>query len=576
MFIKKTPTLRIKGPILWLLMGSVLILYFTAPSLNPFKSGMFGFQDPTQVGRVTSFVGNLKSGHIPPRLAPEYSFHLGFPVFNFYAPTAYWLTSLIALTGISSITAVKLSFLFSMLGAYFGMYFLLSKLFASKRALAPLLGASVYVTSTYFATEIVVRGNLAECWFLALLPICLGLIIHNSQSQKRSIQIATTFLLALLFTSHNMMMLFAVPTAVIFLLFFPNKRKNILALGVALLIDSYFLIPAFLEGSLVQATHVAKEYIYSTHFLCAWQLWTAKGWVFGGSVPGCEDPTEMSFKIGKLQFILGTLGLSAFLFKIFRQKKISQNNLPLLFIAVFSVGAFFLTLYPSQFIWDFFSSVMALFQFPWRFIVFGLFGIAVFAGYLFHAFHFPLQKIIAFTIVLFLFISGRKYFITPTMPFDTYQTQYNSDEYFSQHLAYKMPEYLVTIADLPYWRSLQSSDEKKVDLSFDPALPTQSTTEYTLIQNTPFEKSLSFMEAGDAIINIHYFPFWKIMVNDQQVFPTHFDMLARPIMSLDAGDKVTIQYEQTSIEKAADILSLIGFILLFSTPLFLPKIDTRV
>src|SRR3989338_1991950 len=128
---------------------SFLVLYLVWPSMNPFDSRMFEFHDETQVGRIESMVISLKALKLPPRLAPEYSFNLGFPVFNFYAPAAYWITGIIAVMGVSSILAVKLSFMIAVVCAFLALYYLCSRFFDHYSSL---LGASVYVTSTYFAT----------------------------------------------------------------------------------------------------------------------------------------------------------------------------------------------------------------------------------------------------------------------------------------------------------------------------------------------------------------------------------------------------------------------------------------
>lgn len=557
-----------------LFLCTTLVLYLVSPSLNPFNAGMFGFQDPTQVGRITSFSQSLKDGQIPPRFAPEFSFGLGFPVFNFYAPTAYWISSLFVLIGFSSITALKLSFLLAILIAFWGMYFFLIKLLSPLYSFAALLGASVYVTSTYFATEIILRGNLAECWFLALLPLALGLLIHNTQVRTHWMQLLTTLVLALLFTSHNMMLLFAIPICFIFLLFFPQKLRNLVAFFAALLIDTYFLIPAFWEGSFVQAATIAKEYNYLDHFLCPWQLWKAQGWVLGGSLPGCNNPLEMSFKLGKLQIILGALGFAALLTTILKKKKITHTLFPILFFAVIFIGATFLTLEFSKPIWQFFSPIMSLFQFPWRFLVFSMFGVSVFSAYFFSTIKFPFQTLIVFFLIILLFIPARKYFISPLIPYKIYQEQYNSKAYFYNHLAYKMPEYIASGANLAYWRNLEPKNEDQTQYAIDPYLPVQSDQKFEVLRNSSLNKKIVFKESGIATLNIHYFPFWHIAINKQRILPVQFDQLHRPIIQIKSNDTMEIQYDQTTAEKIADLLSLIGISFAFATLPFLQKIGT--
>jgi hypothetical protein len=321
------------------------------------------------------------------------------------------------------------------------------------------------------------------------------------------------------------------------------------------------------EGSLVQATKIAKEYPYTDHFLCVWQLWTAKGWGFGGSLPGCDADT-MSFKVGKIQMVFGMLGLITLVCVSVFQKKIVKKKMPLFFIALISLGAFFLTTYFSRIIWDLFSPIMAIFQFPWRLIAFGMVGTAVMAGYFFVKIPAVLQKFMLIILLFILFIPGRKYFIKPLTSFDQYNQEFNSPEYFSKHLAYKLPEYLVTQADLAYWRSLEETDQKVPDLGFDFSQPLDFSGNITVIKNDQFEKIVQVKQSGDTTLNIHYFPFWKLFVNDIPIIPKNFDRLGRPMLSVATNDIVRISYHQSQVEQTGNIFSLLGIILLLLSLLF--------
>jgi hypothetical protein len=357
-----------------------------------------------------------------------------------------------------------------------------------------------------------------------------------------------------------MLCLCVIPLVLLFIFFFPKKKRNLIVFALALFINSYFFIPALLEGSLTHATTVAKEYAYVAHFLCPWQLWTANGWLFGDSIPGCGD--TMSFKVGKIQLILAGVGLLALLAQILFKKKITSNQRALLLIALFSLGAFFLTVMYSQFIWDLFSPVMALFQFPWRFIVFGIFGVATFAGYLGEVARVPFRSVIVVGLVFVLFFTGRKYFIKPLIPFAEYQQAYNSDEYLHKEIAYKMKEYLVAGADYTYWSSLNPGNGEPVQVPFDYTQPIEFVGRYGVEKNSLFEKKIVFVEPEKVLINIHYFPFWKIYLNNQEILPREFDNLARPTLFVNQGDVLVVRYEQTLTEKLSNILSLIGVALL--------------
>ncbi len=104
-----------------------VIILFLGKNLLPSKFG-FDYHDSTQPARIREFTFNLKSGQIPPRIASGFSFNLGYPVFNYYAPTAYWITSGINLLGIDPINSLKISFLITVVIAFLGMYLLANEL----------------------------------------------------------------------------------------------------------------------------------------------------------------------------------------------------------------------------------------------------------------------------------------------------------------------------------------------------------------------------------------------------------------------------------------------------------------
>ena len=145
----------------------LFIVIFLGRSLNPFSSKMFTFHDETQAARVQQFVLNIKNLQIPPRIAPDFSFKLGYPIFNYYSPFPYWITSILHLTGISVINSLKISFLLAIVVGFVSMFLLLRLFF---NFYPSLLAATLYVSSPWLAVEIFIRGNLAETWFIALLP----------------------------------------------------------------------------------------------------------------------------------------------------------------------------------------------------------------------------------------------------------------------------------------------------------------------------------------------------------------------------------------------------------------------
>lgn len=536
----------------------LLLLYITQPSLIPLDNTMFDFHDLTQAGRINQFALNLREGQIPPRLAPEFSFNQGFPLFNFYAPFAYWVTTSIHLLGVSVMSSLKLSFFLAFILSFFTMFTLLRRLFSF---LPSLLGATLYVTSTYFATEIMIRGNLAETWYLALLPLSLALLISNSKKFTRKSFFFTTIILLFIFTVHNVFSLLSVGLFIVFSLLLPNKKLNLVAIALALLLGSYFLLPALFESRFVQTSSLIKGYNYQDHFLCSWQLWSSNGWHFGSSMPGCDNDL-MSFKLGKLNLILGAFGFLLLIYRLFIQRKNDNTNKISIFMGLLFVSSLLLTLNYSKPIWDLFSPIMELFQFPWRFLIFGMVGLAFFAAYLFHYLKLPFKNILIILIILVSFVTARKYLIRPMHSYSEYNEKYNSKTYIAEELAYMMPEYISSNTNYSYWSIFDPAQptRKKIDYDYKP--PVQSTQPISVEKNKPFEKILRTYGPAELALNIQYYPYWKVYLDNKEVIIKKFDKFGRPILRLDKASLVRIAYQQTPIEQTGNVMTLIGFVLL--------------
>lgn len=502
-----------------------IVVFALTKDLNPFAAVMFEGHDATQASRISDFVYSLRQGMIPPRIAQHFSYGLGYPLFNFYAPAAYWITSLFHLMGFSIISALKISYAAATAGAFIFMFLFLKKHF---NEYASLLGSTVYVTIPYFAVEIFVRANLAEIWFLCLFP--LGLYLITDISQKKFI--LAVIGLSLLFTVHNVLSLVTVPLLVVYsLLFAQDKKKNILVIGLSLLMASYFLVPAVVELNLVHATSVASKTSYGDHFLCFTQLWDSP-WGNGGSVPGCVAD-GMSFKQGKIQILLAVLGLVSLIFSLVRSKTVKNNGVPL-FSAALLIISTLLTTYQSQFIWKAGESVLSLFQFPWRLLVFVMFGIGFFSAYGINSLRNKRIIMIASLLMIAgLLIVNIKYFRKEALPQAEFEKKYLSQDYIRNKVAYAVPEYLPKSADFEYWKKIETIG--LVDTQLDNAL----------------------------IVPIHYYPGWEIRIDGKKIIPTKFDELGRPLVPHPSKTAdVEVKYKQTPIQVAGNSISLLAFILL--------------
>jgi len=545
--------------------------------LNPLDPRMFNFHDDTQAARIEQMTVNLKSGHIPPRLAPTISYGLGFPVFNFYAPFSYQITTGFHLLGMSIPMALKFSFFLSVVLSFVTMFLLLQTFFGF---LPSILGGIAYASSLWFAVEIFVRGNLAECWFLVLFPLSLYLLVLNARKSSKYLIAFSVLIITFTLTVHNVFSLLSLVIFSLFILFFKNKKRNFFILILGLLLSSYFLIPALSELKLTYAAQNAMRAHYEDHFLCVEQIWSSLKWEYSGSTAGCTDD-GMPFILGKIHIVLGTFGMIIFLFDLFNKKiKKFASKKASLFILILTGLSLFMTTYQSAFIWGILSSVLALFQFPWRFLVFGMFGFAYFSAYLFNRLELRYARIafvsVIIVIILLLFTST-KFFSKPwLMSYDEYANAYMSENYISRTVAYNMAEYLPRTANYDYWRSFDSQIHPGKDLlvgvTQNAPVEIQDISLIKIVKNDPFSKIVSINKPSEIKINIHYFPFWEIKINGVRIIPNKFDLLGRPIVILSQPSTIAITYKETFLEIISNIISLIALIiigmLIFYKPLW--------
>ncbi|MBP7966801.1 hypothetical protein KAZ66_00875 [Candidatus Woesebacteria bacterium] len=585
---------------LFFIISVCVLLFITSRQLLPTDRRMFLAHDETQAARIQQFNLNIQQGKIPPRIAPDFSFGLGYPVFNYYAPFPYWVTQLFQLSGFGLINAMKLTYLLALFIGFSGMYVFLRRFFFFYPSI---LGAFIYTTSPYIAVDIFVRGNIGETWIFALLPWALYLLITNSKKRL----IITAFVLSFLFTAHNILSLISLGIIIVFISLLQKKILNIISIASGLLLSSYFLIPAVFEISFVQARSIATKTQYTDHFLCISQIWTSV-WGYAGSAPGCTTD-GMSFMLGKIPILLSISGMLLFLYtsyihkpnKIlqFIQKSIDnivnfinqiypviRTNIPLssseiqrisLFMLALTLVSIFMTTYQSLWIWKLFEPILSLFQFPWRFLMFSLFGISFFSAFLLSNVSKYAQTAGALGLMIIIALLHAKYFQGNMISQEEFTNKYLSQKYIKQDVAYKVPEYIPTHVNYDAWKKAekQPSDIRTSDI----AVKSKDNTQLE-VQNTPFSKIFMAKASKPLVANIHYAPYWKITVDGVSFIPTKFDSFGRPLIDVKANDFSTIQinYEQTDTEIFANLMTIIssGILIAFTAKQFASSWSTII
>src|SRR3989338_5448138 len=108
----------------------IILIIFIIPLFSSLiRPGFFPMQDDLQAFRVHQMVKCLKDFQIPCRWIPDMGYQYGYPQFNFYPPSIYYLGAFLHLIGIQVIDTVKILFILGFLLSSGTMYLLLSCLF---------------------------------------------------------------------------------------------------------------------------------------------------------------------------------------------------------------------------------------------------------------------------------------------------------------------------------------------------------------------------------------------------------------------------------------------------------------
>ena len=397
--------------------GILIVLFLSFWAVRPlFAPGFFPMHDDTQVARVFEMGKMLSRGIFPVRWVPDLGYGYGYPIFNFYAPLAYYVGGILTLVGFDALIATKLMMGIGILLSGVFMYLLAREFWGEPGGI---ISGLFYVYAPYHALDIYVRGDVAEFWAYAFVPlIFLGFykVFYSSPSRSRfatprrwqvfdldsfEVDVGSvwkwitvgSFGYAAVILSHNLTAMMVTPllAIVILLYYYIGYKKNklfiihyslfIILLGLAT--SAFYWIPALLEMKYTNVlSQIGGGADFRDHFVCIQQLWSSP-WGFGGSAPGCID--GLSFKIGKLHILLAALtACFLILTQLFRKKgtlkQVQHDTKISVWFSIFGLLiSIFLMLEISKPIWQTIPQ-MAFFQYPWRFLLLASFFSSLLSG----------------------------------------------------------------------------------------------------------------------------------------------------------------------------------------------------
>lgn len=438
------------------LIGLILVFILSIFSILPlFHPGFFPIHDNTQVQRVYEMAASLKIGLFPVRWVPDLGYGLGYPIFNFYAPFAYYLGAIFMFLGFDALIATKIMIGLGVLASGFSMYFLAKEFWGETGGL---LSALIYVYFPYHAVNIYVRGAISEAWAYAFIPLAFFGFYKLFEKSKYFYLATSVIGFSGLILSHNLTAMMVTPYLIVFLLIlivysYKNKRnKNtfylIFAFSLALLVSAFYWLPAILEINNTKVPLMIKyESNFREHFVCLSQLWYSQ-WGFGGSVKGCND--GMSFMVGKVNILILIFSLVSFILALIFAKKISKKILSTYLLSLAGlILSIFLMLQQSSIIWEMFLPMQYL-QYPWRYLnLVGFFWAFASGSLLFFSEKLIKNKILLFLeflILLLLIVAINRMFFLPQIYLNKTANDYTneislkwttskiSDEYLPQNI----------------------------------------------------------------------------------------------------------------------------------------------
>lgn len=529
----------------------LLVILLTIPAfISLLHPGYFPSHDGTaHLLKVVEFDKMISDGQFPVRWASNFSFGYGVPLFNFYSPLFYYLTSLGHWLGLGYFGAIKVVLILGLLLGAVGIYVLCRHIYGegSKgdegyevgvRESAGVIGAVLYTYIPYRFLDVYVRGAYAEFLALAIVPWVLWGFLRTKW-------LAAGVSLAALILAHNF-------TGLIFLGFLGgigvvkeirgSGTNWVLGILLGLGLSAFFWIPSIFEQKYL-ISGLRETVNYQDHFVTLGQLWDSP-WGYGSSLPGTLQD-GMSFQIGKIHLVLMIL---VFLFVL--PKAFAPIRRIIRFLVVLTLFFLFLTLENSLFIWQNLT-FLHLGQFPWRFLGFAALTVSLvgagIAGFLVR------QKVIFWGLVAILIVLSLSqarpagYILTDDRKMENPNATRSWDE----------------------WGFLPEGVEVRPTKTFESRLeavrPKDEKIESKGIGSTHYRFSVESSQKATYHLNLFYFPGWEIKVDGlkQKINLTESGTME---FKVDSGQhEVKVEFGDTPLRRVSNLISLasVGILVIF-------------
>lgn len=535
-----------------------LALPLLQPGMPPTDDGFLHLLRPVELHEC------LQQGVLYPRWAPDFWLGYGYPFFNFYAPMVYYLAEAFHLAGFDFVVALKLTVALAIEIAAFYSFLLGKELWGSKGGL---VSAVAFVYIPHLVTEALHRGDYAQLFAVALLPAILFYYHRLVQTGRLVYFAASVASLAALILTHNVTTMLFGPFLMVyagFLMVNGWRRERVplalLAIVTAFLVTAFFWLPALYERQYVRTENLLQgDFDFRNHFLS----WSAL--LSPSAINDVRQANpERIYNLGPAHVLLAIPGLLAAL--AMRHRRNNAAHLAAFLLAM-TVGSVLLTLPLSQPVWEA-VPLLALAQFPWRFLSIAGLGLSLLAGGAVALVpdRGPLSPAWLATLAsVSMVIVCAAPQLYPSQPFQWYASlgprdivefEARSGAKGTSSGAEFLPRWVMEepdTASAPLAR-LGEGIVDKVDVSSLPAGVSIKSTDHSPDQDS-FEFHAS--QAAQVMFKTFYFPGWNAYVDGRSVPTQPAQRTGLITVSIPPGSgQLTLKFEDTPIRTFANLISL--------------------
>lgn len=466
------------------------------------------------------------------------------PLFNYYQVGFYYLFSLIHLY-FPFIFSIKLAV--AMLWGLGGIFiFLLTKRLGY---LSGLFAFIIYMFSPYVLLDIFVRAAFPELMALSLMPAIFWSINRVILKTSWSYIIFLSFFLGFSLISHLPSVVIFAPILISYSLLFvihENKYWKILDLIFAcflgLGVAAFYLGPSLLELDLIQIGRLTSaDFDFHKHFISLDNIYT---FIWGYNQSWMVPSISYPFILGLTQWFIWAGSFVMLLLKRIKKEK---------YLALFwIVGLFYSLFFASRFSSIFWENMFFLefIQFPWRFFMIVPISSAILGAVFLNTLEKGHLKIILVLLALVFnlwiyhgYLQDRK--VIDVAYYNLDYAAWLKDDRATQNAYYEPGYNPVGVEKIPGW-----GWEK---------YQTQGLVEELYGRDNRRIFVVDLKEAENFVVNTHYFPKWRVMVNGEKVIPRSTNGYYFLSFDLDAGRSIVeIYLEDTWVRRISNYISSVS------------------